>query len=195
MGASIEAHESGPELDSTRSVMPSPTQRSGRAGRSIWVLLACAVSFGLLGCLGSSDDAWPAPGVVLLDTRVVDQAVKVVRSDLGDRMCIRVETIGRDEERCIPREEYGRKVERFWFGAEVAPGHWVVLLATTSADPYWQFDRVEATTTDGQRFVADSIAGGTVVFLAVEGDLDHSYVWNTSDNLVQETWPSYERYW
>jgi hypothetical protein len=68
-------------------------------------------------------------------------------------------------------------------------------MATASADPYWTLDRVEATTTDGRNFEADALADGTVVFVAVEGELDRTYIWNTSGNLVQETWPSYDTYW
>ncbi|MFI5261921.1 MAG: hypothetical protein ACHQZR_05160 [Candidatus Limnocylindrales bacterium] len=137
----------------------------------------------------------PSPGVVVLDTRVADQAVQVVRSPTGALICIRVETIGSDVERCIPRDEDGRAVDRFWFGAAVAPGHWVVLMAVASADPYWKLARIEATTTDGRRSEATALADGTILFLTLEGELDRTSVWNTDGTLVQETWPSYDTYW
>lgn len=137
--------------------------------------------------VGGDASALPA-GEVVLDDEVGGHAVGAVRStEYG--LCLRVEGMYKDAQGCIGPDLEGA---RFWFAEEVAPGQWVVLLATVpEQDPYWTLSRIEATTTDGARLAADAIADGALVFLHVEGDLDHTYVWNRDGTLVQETWPPY----
>jgi hypothetical protein len=136
------------------------------------------------GC--ATQESSGAAMTTVLDTRIADQVVRVERSQAGDRICVRIETRGEDYERCAPRE--GPNGDQTWFASEVASGHWVVLQAVVSSDPYFKLRRVEATTTDGRTFEADAIADGAVVFVAVDGELDRTKIWNTSGNLVSEAW-------